>query len=125
MDSTLYTNVRVIDGSGEKPFNGEVLVEGEHISTVSKTGEPLNNAGAKVIDGGGGTLMPGLLDAHSHLSFTNTMDPVETALIPPEDHTLMCMKNARIILDHGFTSCFFSVTRRPPRIPPWIGCWWT
>ena len=113
MDSTLYTNVRVIDGSGEKPFNGEVLVEGEHISTISKTGNPLNNAGAKVIDGGGGTLMPGLLDAHSHLSFTNTMDPVETALIPPEDHTLMCMKNARIIIDHGFTSCFGAAATKP------------
>ena len=105
MDGILYTNVRVIDGSGEMPFDGEVLVEGDRISAVSRSGEK-SAGGAEIVDGGGATLMPGLLDAHSHLSFTNTVDPVETALIPPEDHTLMCMANARVTLDHGITSCF-------------------
>ena len=113
MDTTLYTNVRVIDGSGEMPFDGEVLVEGDHISAVSRSSEPLIGTGAEVVDGGGATLMPGLLDAHSHLSFTNTIDPVDTALIPPEDHTLMCMKNARVTLDHGITSCFGAAATKP------------
>ena len=113
MDTTLYTNVRVIDGSGEMPFDGEVLVEGDHISAVSRSSEPLTGTGAEVVDGGGATLMPGLLDAHSHLSFTNTIDPVDTALIPPEDHTLMCMKNARVTLDHGITSCFGAAATKP------------
>ena len=113
MDTTLYTNVRVIDGSGEMPFDGEVLVEGDHISAVSRSSEPMTSAGAEVVDGGGATLMPGLLDAHSHLSFTNTIDPVETVLIPPEDHTLMCMKNARVTLDHGITSCFGGAATKP------------
>jgi len=113
MNTTIYTNVRVIDGSGEMPFDGEVLVEGNLISAVSRSSEPLSMVGAEVIDGGGATLMPGLLDAHSHLSFTNTMDPVDTALIPPEDHTLMCMKNARVTLDHGITSCFGAAATKP------------
>jgi imidazolonepropionase-like amidohydrolase len=113
MNTTIYTNVRVIDGSGEMPFDGEVLVEGNLISAVSRSSEPLSSAGAEVVDGGGATLMPGLLDAHSHLSFTNTVDPVETALIPPEDHTLMCMKNARVTLDHGITSCFGAAATKP------------
>ncbi len=113
MDSILFTNVRVIDGSGEKPFDGEVRVEGGRITAVSKASAPNTNRGAEIVDGGGATLMPGLLDAHSHLSFTNTMDPVETALIPPEDHTLLCMKNARITLDHGVTSCFGAAATKP------------
>jgi imidazolonepropionase-like amidohydrolase len=113
MDGILYTNVSVIDGSGEMPFDGEVLVEGDRISAVSRAGESSPGAGAEVIDGGGATLMPGLLDAHSHLSFTNTVDPAETAMIPPEDHTLMCMKNARVTLDHGITSCFGAAATKP------------
>ena len=50
MDTTLYTNVRVIDGSGEMPFDGEVLVEGDHISAVSRSSEPLTGTGAEVIE---------------------------------------------------------------------------
>ncbi len=113
MNTTLYTNVRVIDGSGALPFDGEVVVEGDRISAVSSATEKVTVAGAEIVDGGGATLMPGLLDAHSHLSFTNTMDPVATALIPPEDHTLLCMKNARVTLDHGITNCFGGAATKP------------
>ena len=113
MRRILFTNVRVIDGSGEAPFDGEVLVEDDRIASVTKSGEASVAPGAEIVDGGGATCMPGLLDAHSHLSFTNTVDPVETALIPPEDHTLMCMKNARVTLDHGITSCFGAAATKP------------
>jgi imidazolonepropionase-like amidohydrolase len=44
---------------------GEVLVEGNRIKAVGKTVE--HPAGAKVIDLGGATLMPGFIDAHIHL----------------------------------------------------------
>jgi len=44
---------------------GEVLVEGNRIKAVGKSVE--HPAGAKVIDLGGATLMPGLIDAHIHL----------------------------------------------------------
>jgi imidazolonepropionase-like amidohydrolase len=113
MNSILFTNVRVIDGTGDAPFDGEVLIEGNRISAVSRADGASTKGGAEIVDGGGATLMPGLLDAHSHLSFTNTMDPVETAMIPPEDHTLMCMKNARVTLDHGITSCFGAAATKP------------
>jgi imidazolonepropionase-like amidohydrolase len=44
---------------------GEVLVEGNRIKAVGKSVE--HPAGAKVVDLGGATLMPGLIDAHIHL----------------------------------------------------------
>lgn len=119
MATILYTNVRIIDGSGDDPFDGDVLVEGERIAAVSRRPEASiapgasMAPGAEIVDGGGATLMPGLLDAHSHLSFTDMVDPVETALIPPEDHTLLCVRNARVTLDHGITSCFGGAATKP------------
>ena len=38
MADVLFTNVRVFDGGGEAPFTGDVLVQGNKISRVVKTG---------------------------------------------------------------------------------------
>lgn len=65
---TLFTNVNVFDGVSEALIeNANVVVTGNKISAVSR--EPLAVAGGKVIDGGGRTLMPGLIDAHWHTMF--------------------------------------------------------
>ena len=37
MANTLFTNVRVFDGSGDQPFAGEVLVQGNRIARVTRT----------------------------------------------------------------------------------------
>jgi len=58
---------RVIDGLGHPPVDADVLVEGRHIVAV---GAGLNPpAGCRVIDLAGHTVMPGLIDAHCHISF--------------------------------------------------------
>jgi imidazolonepropionase-like amidohydrolase len=63
----LFTNVHVFDGVNEGRIeNANVLVEGNLITAVSA--EPLVVANAVIIDGGGRTLMPGLIDAHVHLN---------------------------------------------------------
>ncbi|MGE0056327.1 MAG: amidohydrolase family protein [Hyphomicrobium sp.] len=67
---TLFININVFDGVNEKRIeNANVLVEGNLIKQVSTS--PIGAQGATVIDGGGRTLMPGLIDAHWHtmLSF--------------------------------------------------------
>jgi imidazolonepropionase-like amidohydrolase len=67
--ATLFENVRIFDGKSARlsgPSN--VLVRGnviERISTSAIAPEP----GTRVIDGGGRTLMPGLIDAHWHMMF--------------------------------------------------------
>ena len=38
MADVLFTNVRIFDGGGEAPFTGEVLVQGNRIARVVKTG---------------------------------------------------------------------------------------
>jgi imidazolonepropionase-like amidohydrolase len=65
---TLFTNVNVFDGENEALIeNANVLVQGNLIKTVST--DPIQADGATVIDGGGRTLMPGLIDAHWHVSY--------------------------------------------------------
>ena len=65
---TLFTNVNVFDGFADELAMGmNVLVEGNHIVQVSA--EPISAAGATVIDGGGRTMTPGLIDMHTHVTF--------------------------------------------------------
>jgi imidazolonepropionase-like amidohydrolase len=63
---TLFTNVNIFDGHGDSLITSQdVLVEGRLIKEI---GPSLGATGAAVIDGGGRTLMPGLMDAHVHLA---------------------------------------------------------
>ena len=64
---TLFKNVNVFDGfADELAMNTDVLVEGNHIIEV---GQNIAAEGATVIDGGGRTLTPGLIDMHTHVTF--------------------------------------------------------
>jgi imidazolonepropionase-like amidohydrolase len=106
MGETLFTNVRIIDGNAKKPFLGSVLVSGNRIKKVAKDAKAIKAPGAEVVDGGGQTLMPGLIEAHAHISFCNTPDLESLGDLPPEEHTLQTMKFAKVMLDQGFTSLF-------------------
>ena len=65
----LFRNVRVFDGtSGRLSESPNVLVHGIKIAAIG--GSP-DSPGATVIDGGGRTLMPGLIDAHTHIMFAS------------------------------------------------------
>ena len=67
-EATLFQNVRIYDGTGKSlspPSN--VLVRGNRIERISRAPLPVDPVvGSIVIDGGGRTLMPGLIDAHWH-----------------------------------------------------------
>ncbi|MCE8527592.1 amidohydrolase family protein [Ruegeria pomeroyi] len=64
----LFTNVNVFDGVKEALIeNANVVVTDNLITAVST--EPLMVAGGRVIDGGGRTMIPGLIDAHWHSTY--------------------------------------------------------
>ncbi|MEE3368602.1 MAG: amidohydrolase family protein [Planctomycetota bacterium] len=113
MTRTLLTNVHVIDCSGEEPFHGEVLIEDTRIAAVADTPGEISAEGATTLDGQGRSLMPGLVESHAHLSIDNTDDLAALGRIPPEEHTLLTMHNARLYLDHGITSCISAASAKP------------
>ena len=79
-----------------------VLAEDGRITRIAGAGEIAAPDGARAIDCGGMTLMPGLTDAHVHFGLTATGENE-----PPESHVsyvLKVVENIRIALDEGFTT---------------------
>ncbi|ODU06531.1 MAG: hypothetical protein ABS84_17380 [Rubrivivax sp. SCN 71-131] len=109
MSTILFTNVHVFDGSGTARFAGEVRVQDNRIAEVARDGRTLARDGGplRVIDGRGGTLMPGLIDGHAHLALGSTVEMINK----PGDRSdaelaLLVAHCARVTLDYGFTSVY-------------------
>ena len=113
MSNILFTNVRILDGTGAQPFPGEVLVQGNRISRIGRGTRSLPTGGVTVIDGAGATLMPGMCEAHTHLAWTNsaTLDAIQK--MPHEEHTLWAADMAKLYLEQGWTSCVGAATPKP------------
>lgn len=114
MAATLITNVAIFDGTGAPLFPGQVLIDNEKIAIVARAGDRIAAAGCEIIDGEGGTLVPGLIEPHAHLTFPNAIDRiVRNFLPPPEEHAYITAHNAKILLDHGYTSAFSGGATNP------------
>jgi imidazolonepropionase-like amidohydrolase len=112
MASHVITNVKIFDGTGREPFAGEVVVDGNRITAVTTGPAAPRPGGALLIDGKGGTLMPGLVEAHAHLSFPDLFSDAITRL-PVEEHMLITVRNAKTMLDCGYTSAFSAASAKP------------
>jgi len=103
--ATLFQNVRIFDGKGGRlsaPSN--VLVRGNRIEHISTTGIAVDRgAGAVLIDGGGRTLMPGLIDMHWHAMFVRP--PIASLLTADVGYlNLLAGAEATATLLRGFTT---------------------
>jgi imidazolonepropionase-like amidohydrolase len=112
-DSTLFTNVRILDGTGAMPYAGSVLVQGNRIRSVGRSSAALSPAGATVIDGAGATLMPGMCEAHTHFSWNDAATLAAIQTMPLEEHVLWCAKVAKMYLEAGWTSCVGAACAKP------------
>jgi len=105
-------NVRIVDGTGAAPFAGTVRVEGSRIAAVTPAGPPPAGGAATVIDGAGRTLMPGLVESHAHIGLADIAS-YDLTRLPPEEHMLLTVRNARTMLDCGYTSAFSAAAPKP------------
>ncbi|MHB8509227.1 MAG: metal-dependent hydrolase family protein [Candidatus Dormibacteria bacterium] len=75
--SLVLTGAPLIDGTGRDPFDATVLVEGDRITSLAAIATP---AGTEILDVSGLTLLPGLIDAHSHLGVVSAGHMAELPL---------------------------------------------
>jgi len=104
-------NGTLIDGSGKAPTPNEaVVIEGPRIRCVGRIPEDIRNAdpdNVEFIDANGQWILPGLIDAHTHLSYGNPKLPGEArgrGTVRPEFNTLRAAWNAQKVLRSGVTS---------------------
>jgi len=98
----LFTDVNIFDGKSNTLAEGmSVLVEGNLIKKIS--GETIDAPDAFTVDGGGRTLMPGLIDMHSHLCIRNGMIEFRDGYdqMAAGAYTGLAMRE---YLDQGFTT---------------------
>jgi imidazolonepropionase-like amidohydrolase len=100
----------LIDGIADKPrHNMEILIRGERIAEVHPANSQPLPATAQVIDLGAATLLPGLIDTHTHI-FLQGEDPaaggydVQLLKFPASYRAVRAVLSARRALDQGFTS---------------------
>jgi imidazolonepropionase-like amidohydrolase len=112
MDRTLIAGATILDGSGTTPFPGDVLVDNQRIVAVQRGGG-LPRGDARVIEGTGCTLMPGLVEPHGHVSYPDAATNADFTRLPPEEHILITLRNAKTMLDCGYTSVLSAASAKP------------
>lgn len=106
---TVFENVRIFDGrSATLSTSSNVLVRGNKIETISTQPIPVDHrADSQIIDSGGRTLMPGLIDAHWHAMLAS-VTPMQafgdvgfTNLIAGDEATKTLMRGFTTVRDVG------------------------
>ena len=97
----------LIDGTGKAPvMNALILVEGEKIVSITPGGAP--PADAQVIDLSRATVLPGFIDAHTHILLQGdvTAADYDEQLLKESIpyRAILAARNARIAFGHGFTT---------------------
>ena len=108
-----FKNVKIFDSTGADLYEGNVLIEGEKITKVGDF-EFAPDADTLVIDGyGTKTLMSGLCDSHTHLSWNNSPTLDGLTSLPIEEHVMHTAQAAKTFLDCGYTMCFGAASAQP------------
>src|ERR1700733_1101280 len=87
--------------TGKTLSNQTIVIQGDKIASVGSDAQI--PAGAQVVDLSNATVLPGLIDAHTHLTMTTNFGYSRLGISLPRE-ALTGARNARVTLDAGFTT---------------------
>src|ERR1700678_2094633 len=102
---TLVRTGHLLDVKTGKILDGQtIVVTGDTISSVAPTSSVTAQPGDKVIDLGAMTVMPGLIDVHTHITMETNFDPYFELTQTDAKEAIQGVANARTTLLAGFTT---------------------
>src|SRR5262245_43374998 len=105
--TNVITNGKLVDGTGAPPVADAALVitDGRIAYAGPVAGAPPLPPDATRIDARGGTILPGLIEAHFHATYFNVAALEDLDIKYPVEYvTLLAAANARLALECGYTA---------------------
>jgi imidazolonepropionase-like amidohydrolase len=93
---------RIFDGTGAPAREGTLVIERNKIAKILPPGSTDWPKDARVVDVAGKTVMPGLIDLHTHLTYPESQDMGKA--ISASDSTLRAVEKLRYYIESGITS---------------------
>jgi len=130
MTRIVFRGGQVFDGGLDGPRPADVVVEGNRVTAVVHGAQARDDD--RIIDAAGCVVMPGLVEGHSHLTFPSGVGSVEPGFNPPLDVSYFmrphpadelresAARNARLLLDAGFTSAYSAGSLLPGDTELWL-----
>jgi imidazolonepropionase-like amidohydrolase len=119
--AVVIRNGRVFDGTGSPARAATVVIERNRITNVLAPTSTDWPSDARVIDAGGMTVLPGLIDLHTHLTYTDAgVSPANS--VDEADATLRAVERMRYYIESGITSVrdVASHWEVPYRLKDWV-----
>ena len=101
----LITNIRLFDGTTDNLIEDSSIWVEDNLIRYAGPSKKLKDVpdDIQTIDGNGLFIMPGMVEAHAHISYSNS-GPLELDKAPVEESMIKTIGNARLMLGSGFTS---------------------
>jgi imidazolonepropionase-like amidohydrolase len=90
--------------TGEEASGKTIVVVGDKVAAIAETASTPAMAGDTVIDLTKYTVMPGLIDVHTHLTMMTNFDPYWELSMTPGKEAIIGVENAKVTLEAGFTT---------------------
>src|SRR5277367_1733174 len=90
--------------TGNESADQTIVVTGDSITAIASTASTPKQSGDKEIDLRGMTVLPGLIDVHTHLTMDTNFDPYHELSTSVAKSALIGARNAKVTLEAGFTT---------------------
>ncbi len=104
-DRTLVRAGKLLDvRTGEEAAGKTIVIAGDKVVAISDTSATPAGAADAVIDLTKYTVLPGLIDVHTHLTGANNFDPFFELTMTPGKEAIIGVENAKVTVEAGFTT---------------------